>query len=64
MALLFHHKLLKDLQAQENILNPYDLCVINKINKNNIHTVVWHMDDLKASHIDPMANDKFFIGLS
>ena len=51
--------MLCDLEQQGYILNPYDPCVINKIIKNNIHTVVWHVDDLKALHVDPKVNDKF-----
>jgi len=31
-------------------VNPYDLCVSNKEVDGKQMTVVWHVDDLKASH--------------
>ena len=58
-ALLFYRKLLNDLQEQGYTLNPYDPCVVNKIIDNNIHTVIWHVDDLKASHVKKQVNDTF-----
>ena len=40
-------------------MNPYDPCVANKIINGKQLTVVWHVDDLKASHVDPKVIDKF-----
>ena len=34
------------------IANPYDQCVVNKMINGNQCTVLWHVDDLKISHID------------
>ena len=58
-ALLFYRKLLRDLQSQGFELNPYDPCVVNKMVNGTRHTVVWHVDDLKSSHVDSVVNDKF-----
>ena len=33
-------------------LNPYDLCVVNKVVNGNQLTVLWYVDDLKTSHIE------------
>jgi hypothetical protein len=33
-------------------INPYDLCVANKTINGKQCTVVWHVDDLKISHVD------------
>jgi hypothetical protein len=33
------------------IVNPYDSCVINKMIDNRQCTIVWHVDDLKLSHV-------------
>ena len=33
--------------------NEYDWCVMNKIIDNNQCTTIWHVDDLKTSHVDP-----------
>jgi hypothetical protein len=32
--------------------NPYDLCVVNKIINGKQCTVLWHVDDIKASHVE------------
>ena len=41
------------------MLNSYDPCVVNKLINKKIHTVVWHVDDLKGLHVDTKVNDKF-----
>ena len=33
--------------------NPYDWCVVNKIINGKQCTIVWHVDDLMISHVDP-----------
>ena len=33
--------------------NEYDLCVANKVIDGKQCTVIWHVDDLKISHVDP-----------
>ena len=33
-------------------MNPYDSCVVNKIINGKQCTIVWHVDDLKISHVD------------
>jgi len=33
--------------------NPYDLCVTNREINGKQCTLVWHVDDLKVSHVDP-----------
>jgi hypothetical protein len=32
--------------------NPYDPCVVNKIVDGKQCTVLWHVDDIKASHVE------------
>ena len=60
-ALLFYQKLVKDLEAEGFELNPYDLCVANKMINNKQMTLTWHVDDMKISHVNPqevtMMND-------
>jgi hypothetical protein len=34
-------------------MNPYDWCVMNKTIKDKQCTILWHVDDLKISHVDP-----------
>ena len=58
-ALLFYKKFLGDIQSQGFEVNPYDPCVANKIVNGKQLTVVWHVDDLKASHVDPKVIDGF-----
>ena len=50
-ALLFYLRLVKDLQEFGFKLNPYDPCVANKVVDGSQMTVVWHVDDLKISHM-------------
>ena len=58
-ALLFYKKLQKDLEKDGYKVNPYDPCVANKIINGKQHTIMWHVDDLMASHVDPKVNDNF-----
>ena len=34
-------------------INYYDWCVMNKIIDNKQCTILWYVDDLKTSHVDP-----------
>ena len=33
-------------------VNPYDPCIANKMINGKQMTVIWHVDDLKISHMD------------
>ena len=49
-ALLFYHKLKKELEEYGFIMNPYNLCVANyKTNSGCQLNVLWKVDDLKLS---------------
>ena len=57
---MLHHKQFRgEIEAIECVANPYDTCVANKNVNNEQHTLTWHADDMKSSHVDPKANDKF-----
>jgi hypothetical protein len=58
-ALLFYLRLVKDLEECGFELNPYDPCVANKMVDGSQMTVVWHVDDLKISHVKKGAIDEF-----
>ena len=49
-ALLFYHKLVRDLKAYGFKINPYDPCVANMDIDGFQMTVVWHVDYLKVSY--------------
>jgi len=51
-ALLFWRLLSNTLQEWGFKINEYDQCVANKIIKGNQCTIVWHVIDLKISHVD------------
>ena len=51
-ALLFYKKLVNDLKSIGFIINPYDFCVANKFINGKQMTIIWHVDDLKISHVD------------
>ena len=35
-------------------INEYDWCVMNKIIDNKQCTIIWHVDDLNTSHVEPV----------
>ena len=52
-ALLFWKLLSKQLVSWGFEINPYDWCVANKTIDGKQCTILWHVDDLKISHVDP-----------
>ena len=52
-ALLFWRLLSKKLTDWGFEANPYDACVMNKTINGKQCTILWHVDDLKISHVDP-----------
>jgi hypothetical protein len=54
-ALLFWKLLSKKLVLWGFVINPYDWCVANKMIDGKQCTILWHVDDLKISHVDPEA---------
>jgi hypothetical protein len=51
-ALLFWENLSSFLIDElEFTANPYDKCVVNKMIKGKQCTIIWHVDDLKLSHV-------------
>jgi hypothetical protein len=51
-ALLFYLKFVGDIESQGFTINPYDPCIANKVINGKQFTVVWHVDDIKMSHVD------------
>ena len=51
-ALLFWKNLTNVLIEWGFVFNPYDWCVTNKMVNGKQLTIVWHVDDLKSSHVD------------
>ena len=49
-ALLFYTSFKKRMEAVGFEINPYDRCTANKIVNGKQMTIVWHVDDVKASH--------------
>ena len=59
-ARLFWEKLSKQLVEVWGFTpNKYDNCMVNKTINGHQMTVVWHVDDLKVSHVDKKEVDKF-----
>ena len=57
---LYYKKFRKDIATIGFKINPYDVCVVNRNVRDNQHTIVWHVDDVKSSHIDSTVNDDFY----
>ena len=58
-SLLYYNKFVKDITKIGFKLNPYDPCVANRMVNGKQHTITWHVDDIKSSHVDPKVNDEF-----
>ena len=52
-ALLFWKKVTMKLKQWGFEVNPYDWCVMNKTIDGTQCTILWHVDDLKISHVKP-----------
>jgi hypothetical protein len=63
-ALLFWKKLSSTLESWGFEINPYDTCVANKMINGKQCTILWHVDDLKISHVDEMEVTKIIQLLS
>jgi hypothetical protein len=53
VLVLFWKHLSAKLHGWGFIANPYDSCVVNKQIDGSQCTILWHVDDLKISHVDP-----------
>ena len=49
-ALLYYQRFVRDISSIGFVINPYDPCVANLDVLGSKLTIVWHVDDLKASH--------------
>jgi hypothetical protein len=58
-ALLFWENLVSSFLIKELGFkaNKYDRCTVNKTIDGRQCTIVWHVDDLKVSHVDPKVRD-------
>jgi len=61
--LLFWKKLSESLKQRGFEINPYDWCVANKTINGTQCTIVWHVDDLKISHVDRSVVDSIIASL-
>ena len=52
-SLLFWAKLSKSLEEMVYKRNEYNWCVMNNIIDNKQRTILWHINDLKISHVEP-----------
>ena len=52
-SLLFWEKLSKSLQEMEYQINEYDWCVTNNTIYNKQCTILWNVNHLKTSHVEP-----------
>jgi hypothetical protein len=52
-SILYYKKFRKDIEGSGFHVIPYDPCVANRQVRGKQHTVTWHVNDLKSSHVDP-----------
>lgn len=58
-SLLWYKKFRADVEKIGFEINPYDVCVANSKVEGKQHTLTWHVDDIKASHVNKKVNDRF-----
>ena len=51
-VLIYYKKLRKELETYGFVINPYDPCVGNKWVKGSQLKIVWHVNDMKVSHVN------------
>jgi len=59
-SLLYYRKFHKDIEIIGLEVNPYDMCMANRIIDSKQHAITRHVDDVKSSHEDSKVNDEFF----
>ncbi len=52
-GLLYYRKFLSSLKNRGFMVNPYDICVWNRVIVSKQMTICFHVDDCKISHLDP-----------
>ena len=52
-ALLFWKEMVKSLKEWGFEINPYGWCIANMTINGKQCTILWHVDDIKVSHVDP-----------
>ena len=58
-ALDFYLKLRGELEEKDYVMNPYGPCVANIMIDGSQYTVIWHVDDLKCSHMKSFVKPNF-----
>lgn len=58
-ASLFWKLLMQKLLELDFVINPCDWCVANKMVNGKQLTTMWHVDDLKVSHVEPNVVTEF-----
>ena len=58
-SMLYYKQFVRDIKTIGFVLNPYDPCVANRTVYNKQHTICWHVDDIKSSHVQAKVNDEF-----
>ena len=59
VVLLLYKKFSGYLENIQFKLNTYDPCVTNRINVGKQQTVIFHVEDVRPSHVNPKVYDKF-----
>jgi hypothetical protein len=63
-ALVWYRQFKSDLEAAGFKFNLYGPCIPSRKVNGSTHTIKFHVDDLKSSHIDPSVNDHFLAWLN
>ena len=56
---MFYKKFRASIECEGFEVNPYDPCVTNKMVHGHQMMILWHVNDVKLSHVDLKVNDSF-----
>jgi len=56
-SILYYKKFRKEIESIRFEVNPLHICVANRMVNRKQHTVTWHIDDVKSSHVDSKVNE-------
>jgi hypothetical protein len=59
-SLLYYKNICQDIEDIGFEIKPYDPCAANQRMDGNQHTLTWHVDDVKSSHVDSRVNREFY----
>ena len=59
VSILYYKKFVIDIISIGFKINPYDAYIANYVVEGKQYAFLWHIDNMKSSHVNLAVNDKF-----